>query len=112
MHELAMAESLLRLVEQEAARHPGTRVVRVGLRVGEWSGVEPEALAFCFEVLTRDSPLGPLELAMEMVAPRRSCSACGAESANGSACARCGATARTTTGGDELELAYLEVEDR
>ncbi len=51
MHELSIADSILGAVRTEAARRPGARVAKVGLRLGELSGVDRESLSFCFEAL-------------------------------------------------------------
>ena len=59
MHELGIAASVLQEAQQEAHRHPGTRLRKVKVRVGELSGVNPEALSFSFEVLVRDAGLEP-----------------------------------------------------
>ena len=39
MHELGIAEATLDAVRKEAARHPGARVTRVGMRIGELAGI-------------------------------------------------------------------------
>ena len=50
MHELSITRNVVSIVE-EAAR--GRRVRRVTLEVGELSGVVSDAIAFCFDVVTR-----------------------------------------------------------
>ena len=51
MHEMSIATSVLEAVEAEAEKHAGAKVTKIGLRIGEWSGVDPDALRFCFEAL-------------------------------------------------------------
>jgi hydrogenase nickel incorporation protein HypA/HybF len=87
MHEMGIANSVLEAVHQELHRYPGRRATKVGLRVGEYAGVDRESLQFCFEALVKGTELEPLELEIE------SCSV------------------RDGRRGDELELAYLELED-
>jgi len=87
MHELGIASSILDAVRKERQRYPDARICRVGVRIGEYAGVDAESLSFCFDALVKDSDLEPLELAIE------SC--------------RAGQGAR----GDELDLQYLELED-
>jgi hydrogenase nickel incorporation protein HypA/HybF len=105
---------VLQAAQQEASRFPGARLRRVKVRVGELAGVNPEALSFCFEVLARESKLEPLQLEIETCARRQHCPACkqmfvvvGYELA----CPRCGTVETEFAGGDELELASLEMED-
>ena len=65
MHELSLAEGLVDLV---AERTTGRQVVAVDLRVGDRSGVVADALAFCFDVVTADTPLDGAVLRIEEVA--------------------------------------------
>jgi Zn finger protein HypA/HybF involved in hydrogenase expression len=87
MHEMGIASSVLEAVHKELLRYPGQRATKVGLRIGEFAGVDAESLRFCFDVLVKDSALAPLALEIE--------------------------TGRVDEGarGDELDLAYLELED-
>jgi hydrogenase nickel incorporation protein HypA/HybF len=114
VHELGIASSILETVQVEARKHGSARPSRVGLRIGELTAVDPEALRFAFEALTRDTDLEHLELDIETCPRRHRCCVCAAvfEVKNFEfACPRCGAARTECIGGDELELAYLEVED-
>ncbi len=113
MHELSIASSVLDAVHAEARRHPDARVLKVGLRVGELAGVDPEALRFCFESLVKDTEFEPLTLAIEFIPRCHRCPQCGRvfPVANFDyACPGCAATQTECIGGTELELAYVEVE--
>jgi hydrogenase nickel incorporation protein HypA/HybF len=54
MHELGITRNIVAIVG-EAAR--GRRVTRVTLHVGQLAGVEPRAIAFCFDVVARGTPV-------------------------------------------------------
>ncbi|HUK03900.1 MAG TPA: hydrogenase maturation nickel metallochaperone HypA [Burkholderiales bacterium] len=54
MHELSLAQSVVEIVEEAARREGAARVESVRLEIGELSHVEPESLAFAFEVAARD----------------------------------------------------------
>ncbi len=113
MHELGIASSILEAVETERQRYDGARVVRVGVRVGAWSGVDPAALRFSFEVLVADSELAPLALEIEACPRRNRCPACGHEFEVKDyeiECPACGTSPTQALGGDELELAFMEIE--
>jgi hydrogenase nickel incorporation protein HypA/HybF len=62
VHELAITESLVDLVVE---RTTGRRVVAVNVRVGDRSGVVPEALSFCFDVVAAETPLAGAQLVIE-----------------------------------------------
>jgi len=65
MHEMGIASSILDAVRQEEVRHPGYRATRVGVRIGEFAGVDSESLRFCFEAIVRNSPMDSLEVGIE-----------------------------------------------
>ena len=68
MHEMGIAGSILDAVAKEMERYPGHRAVKVGVRIGEFAGVDSESLRFCFDAVVKGSPVAPLELAIERMA--------------------------------------------
>lgn len=114
MHEIGIANSILDAVRTEAALHPGGEPRKVAVRIGELAAVEVDALRFAFEVLTRDTDLDSMELEIEICLRRQRC-ACGFEfdvTGYELHCPRCGEARTECIGGDQLELAYLEIEER
>lgn len=62
MHELSVTQSIVDLVRQ----HAGTaKVTSVRLRVGRLSGVIPQAVQFCFELVTKGTTLQDAELVID-----------------------------------------------
>ena len=55
MHEMSLAESVLQIIEDTARAQKFSRVRSVVLEVGVLSAVEPEAMLFCFDAVTRGS---------------------------------------------------------
>ncbi|HET7841379.1 MAG TPA: hydrogenase maturation nickel metallochaperone HypA [Terriglobia bacterium] len=114
MHELGIANSIFDAVRSEAERRPGARVSRVGVRVGELSSVDPDALKFSFEVLVKDTPFSPLPLQIELCPLRHRCPACGNAFVvvdYATVCPHCGERRTECVGGTELELSFLELEE-
>jgi hydrogenase nickel incorporation protein HypA/HybF len=114
MHEMAIASSVLAAVQSESQRFPNGHVYKVVLRIGELAGVDPDALSFCFDALVSGSELEPLALEIERKPRQHTCTACGlpfAAADENAACPSCGSADAIFSGGDELEIAYLEVED-
>lgn len=114
MHEMSIVNSVLEAVRVEAARHPACHPSKVGLRIGELAAVDPEALRFCFEALTRETDLESLELEIEIRARRHRCLACSTEfnvKDYNFTCPQCGGPNSKCISGDELEMAYLEVQE-
>ena len=114
MHELSIANSILEAVRKERERLNGARVTKVGVRIGELAGVDAEALSFGFEVLVKDTDLEPLTLEIESTSRRHECAHCKRVFTVVDyqvACPACGVMETRCIGGDELELAFLEVEE-
>lgn len=114
MHELSIASAILEAVHKERERLNGARVTKVGVRIGELAGLNPDALSFGFETLVKGTDLEPLALEIETRARRHECSHCKHVFTVVDYqvdCPACGSTETRCIGGDELELAYLEVED-
>jgi hydrogenase nickel incorporation protein HypA/HybF len=113
MHEMGIASSILDGVAKELQRRRGSRAVKVGVRIGELAGIDPDALNFAFEALTIDSPLAGLKLEVEYVAPRSRCRDCNCEFDVRNYelfCPACGSLATERISGDELNFTYLEIE--
>lgn len=55
MHEMSLCEGVLEVMQTEAEIQGFSKVIAVWLEVGALSNVEPEAMEFCFETVTRDS---------------------------------------------------------
>jgi len=108
MHELAIAQAAIELAEQAAE---GRRVRRVTLELGDFSGVLPEALSFCFDLAAQGTLLEGAELDLRRISGLALCESCGAEfdvSSEPAICA-CGATSLIYLRGRELNVKSIEV---
>jgi hydrogenase nickel incorporation protein HypA/HybF len=115
MHEMGIASSVLEAARKETEGHPGARLTRIGVRIGAWCGVDPESLRFCFEALAaeEDEPSPPI-IEIENVPRQNRCPACDkvfAVEAYEIRCPGCGAEETLAVSGDELELAFIELEE-
>ncbi|MEU6062658.1 hydrogenase maturation nickel metallochaperone HypA [Streptomyces sp. NPDC047097] len=114
MHELSIAVAAISQIEEAAERHGADRVAVVRLRIGELSGVVPEALRFSFGIAAEGTRLAGARLEIETVEGRARCPVCGREAPTGVPpalwCAPCGA-ARDVLSGRELEIARVELDD-
>jgi len=114
MHEVAIANSVLEAVQAAASLRPGAVPVKVGVRVGELAGIDPDALAFGFEALTAGTRWQSLTLEIETRPREHRCAVCGATFRVVDytfVCPACGGLGTECIGGDELELVYLEMEE-
>ncbi|MGZ4505995.1 MAG: hydrogenase maturation nickel metallochaperone HypA/HybF [Blastococcus sp.] len=76
MHELAITQSVVAAVTERTGSAP---VVSVRLRVGRLAGVVPDAMRFCFELVSAGTPLEGAVLEFEQPEGRARCRACGAD---------------------------------
>lgn len=81
MHEMSVAMEVCRIAEDQVGLAALARVREVGLIVGHDSGIEPESLRFCLEVLLEREPFRGARAALEF------------------------------TPGDDLRVSYLDLDD-
>lgn len=113
MHEMSLAEGVLQLVEETAAREKAQRVKLVVLEIGRLSSVEPEAMRFCFEAVASGSIAQDARLEIIEIAGEGCCIACGetvpmAEAY--AACPLCGSYQVQPSGGTEMRVKEIEIE--
>jgi hydrogenase nickel incorporation protein HypA/HybF len=113
MHEMALTESVVALVEDAARREGFTRATAIVLEIGMLGHVEPEAMQFCFEAVSRGTIAAGARLDIVRVAGQGWCLDCGKSVAlteRFGACPDCGQHHVQMTAGDELRVRELEVE--
>ncbi len=111
MHELSIAESIVRIADRHAA---GRRVTKVELKVGHLRQVVPSALEFAFELVAQGTAVEGAELTMQEVPAAGVCRRCGSESLLEGfpfACAACGGLDLEVIQGEELLVDSLELEE-
>jgi len=114
MHEMGIADSILKAVAKELRRYPGAHATKVGVRIGELSAVDPESLQFCFEALVHETEFDPLTLEVQFIQRRHKCRVCEAEFEVRDymfLCPYCSSLNSECIAGEELNLAYIEVEE-
>jgi hydrogenase nickel incorporation protein HypA/HybF len=111
MHELSIAQSIVRIAETHAA---GRKVYAVHLRVGHLRQVVPSALEFAFELVAEGTSVEGAELVMEEVPAAGICRDCGTESTFEGfpfRCTSCGGLDVELVRGEELLVDSLELEE-
>ncbi|HTR57555.1 MAG TPA: hydrogenase maturation nickel metallochaperone HypA [Casimicrobiaceae bacterium] len=112
MHELALAQSVIALVETTARRHAARCVTRVRLEIGALSHVSPAALQFCFDAAARGTLAERARLDILATPGEGWCMPCGAtvKIANrGEPCPACGSYQLTVVRGDEMAVKDIDV---
>ena len=113
MHEMSLCEGVLQILEDNARTQGFTRVRKVWLEIGGLAGVDPEAMRFSFDAVTRGTLADAAALEIVDVPARAWCMPCGKEIAVAQrydACPNCGSHQLQVTAGDEMRVKELEVE--
>ena len=113
MHELSIAEGLVRQALAGLKEHAGGRkVTGLHVEVGELSGVVPELLASAFPLAAEGTALAGAKLHIKKVAVEFACLRCGKRFGRGAVkCPACGSDDVELAAGREANLTALEVED-
>ncbi len=112
MHEMALSESIVSIIEDEARNRGFGRVLGVRLELGVLSCVEPEALRFCFAAVSRDTVADGARLDILLRAAQAWCWDCESAVEVGdlvAACPSCGGQRLKVESGDQLRVKDLEV---
>ena len=113
MHELALTQGIIDIVESEAEKRGFERVIEIKLIVGEYSGIVPECLEEFFPLAAKGTRAEAARLAVEMLPASFRCAGCGYEGAvdrHEACCPACGSTAVKMTAGREFYVESLKVE--
>jgi len=112
MHEMALSQSLVDLIESERRAHDFACVRRIRVTLGAFSNVEPEALRFGFEIASRGTVAEHAELLLDLTPARAWCMPCGESmtlSRRGEGCPRCGSHQLMPESGDEMRVTEMEI---
>jgi hydrogenase nickel incorporation protein HypA/HybF len=113
MHEMSLAESVLQAMEDAARSQHFHKVLAVRLEIGALSGVEPEAMRFCFDAVVRGSLAEGAQLDIIELPGTGWCMACAKTVPMREVfgeCPECGSVQMQVTGGTEMRIKDLEVE--
>jgi hydrogenase nickel incorporation protein HypA/HybF len=115
MHELAVTESILRIVLAHADRQHAERVLAVNLRVGELSSLEAPWIQRYFDRLSKNSIADGARLRIDTVPVTLACGNCGLRFSidiRASAeirCPACNAAEASLVSGHEYRVESIEV---
>ena len=112
MHELSLADEIVRLVERSAIREHFRRVATLRLEAGALAGVEVSALRFALEAIAPGTCLDGARIEIDEPPGRAWCARCAAEvtiDSRADPCPRCGGYPVQVSGGGELRVLDLVV---
>jgi hydrogenase nickel incorporation protein HypA/HybF len=113
MHEMAISESIIGILEDEARRQHYARVKKVRLEIGPLAGIETEALRFTFDVVTKGTLAENAVLEIIATEGQAWCLPCEKSvpiRERFDTCPICGGHQLQVTAGDEMRIKDLEVD--
>lgn len=113
MHEMSLCEGILKILEDNAKSQGFERVKTVWLEIGTLSCVEPEAMRFSFDAVTKGTLADHARLEIIKVQGEAWCMQCSktvSVNQRFDACPDCGSFQLQVTGGEEMKIKELEVE--
>lgn len=110
MHELGITQNIVAIVTECAQ---GKKVNRVLLEIGKLSAIMPEAVRFCFDVVSQGTVLAEAKLEILETPGLGRCCECGAEIALEKYIGKChcGSLQIDLLTGEELKIKEIEVEE-
>jgi hydrogenase nickel incorporation protein HypA/HybF len=112
MHEMALAEGIVQIVEETARANEARTVRAVWLELGALSHVELDALRFSFDVVKRGTVAADARLEVVATPGRAWCMPCGeavALARLGDPCPRCGSHQLQVTQGEDMRVKEIEI---
>ncbi|TCS78965.1 hydrogenase maturation nickel metallochaperone HypA [Pectinatus cerevisiiphilus] len=113
MHEMAMAQGVMEIVEDYAQKSKAKKVCTVALLIGEMTGVVPESLEFCFKAVAKGTVAEDAKIKLTNVPLMGHCNNCGNEwhiENYNFFCPQCSSAKVDIISGRELRVEYLEVD--
>lgn len=113
MHEMSLAENVLKIIEESARSQNFRRVRCVVLEIGKLSAVEPDAMRFCFDSVMRGTLAEGAALQIIETPGAGRCMACGetvAMQAQYGLCPFCDSPRLQVTAGNQMRVKDLSVE--
>jgi len=110
---MVVAQALREAAGEEVKLHPGDQLKRISVRIGSWSGVDPDAVRSAFAGLfSAEHQLAP-QLDVELCPPENLCLRCGCRFAAAgpvASCPSCGTFATRRQDADPFEVTRVEFE--
>jgi len=113
VHELAVTESVLKIVLESAADAGAEKVMGIDLVIGDLSTFVDESVQFYFDMLSQGTPAQNARLNFRRVPARLRCRECGREflpDAEEWECPHCGTLGGDVIAGREFRVESIDVE--
>lgn len=108
MHELGVTRNIVAIVTEQAG---DKKVNRVLLEIGKLSAIMPDAIRFCFDVVSKNTPLENATLQINEIPGLAKCQVCGEEFEIKQLFGRClcGSNHIQCIAGEEMKIKEMEI---
>ena len=113
MHELAVTQSMVNLVLEEARKGNARKVKKINLVLGELSGVVGDCVRFYFSLMSKDTMAEGADISFKTVPTQAKCSQCAKVfevKESDWLCPECHSVSVEIVAGNELIVESIEVE--
>ena len=113
MHELSATQSILTLALAELNKVGAVKLIRIYVKLGEWSTFDPDCLKLCFGVIARGTPAETADLMIESVPVKYVCTDCGFDyipEMGSFSCPQCSGSRGKLISGREFYVESIEVQ--
>ncbi len=113
MHEMSIVQGLIAIVKEEMDKSGATRLRSVMVKIGEMSGILPDALKTCFEIATSGNEMDGAELNMDIAPLMGYCRKCNKEFKvieYNFSCVECHSSNIDIISGREMNIVEIEVD--
>jgi hydrogenase nickel incorporation protein HypA/HybF len=114
MHELSIAQSIVDVVRQHLPIDERRPVKYVTLRLGDFTGIAPASLEYCFEMASEGTAVQGARLKIKNVPILCGCKKCGSDFESGryiTICTNCGNAGVELISGNEMDVVEVELSE-
>lgn len=113
MHELSVAQNIIEIVKENVPEKDLRNVKTISLEVGEFSGIIPDSLEYCFDVIKADASLGNSKMEIKKIPFVLFCDDCKSETTNNMGirfCEKCNSSNTRIISGTDMQIINVELE--
>jgi len=111
---MSVAQNIIEIVRDHVSQDEEKKVIKIRLKVGELSGIVPDSLLFCFDILKNGSALKNVSVEIERVPITALCRSCNKTSRLEYGvffCLNCHGSDIELLTGKELNIVDIELDD-
>jgi hydrogenase nickel incorporation protein HypA/HybF len=121
MHEMAIAQGIMKIAEAAARENSAEKIIGVKVEIGQMTGIDPDSLTFCFSALGKaqdDIDASEAVLTLEILPFSAECQNCrnGIKFSKDTKrpyrffCPHCGSPKINIVSGKELKVVHIDIE--